>query len=82
MDLRQAVGHPRVFLLKDELRLESSMLADSTILKLQQLDYKLMTYSEPSGWFGRVHAIKITNGNQKKLSGAADPRDYGAAAGY
>jgi gamma-glutamyltranspeptidase/glutathione hydrolase len=82
MDLYKAVSYPRVFLLNDELRLESSMLPDSTILNLEQLGYRLRPYAELSGWFGRVHAVRLTNGKQKKIWGAADPRDYGAAVGY
>jgi gamma-glutamyltranspeptidase/glutathione hydrolase len=82
MDLFKAISHPRVFLLTDELRLESSILPDSTMLKLEALGYRLRHYAELNGWFGRVHAIQMTNGKQKKLRGAADPRDYGVALGY
>ncbi|TFG94033.1 MAG: hypothetical protein E4H13_15425, partial [Calditrichales bacterium] len=78
MDLYQAVSYPRVLLLNNELRLESGMLPDSTILKLEQLGYRVKPYAELSGWFGRVHAIQLINGRQKKICGAADPRDYGA----
>lgn len=82
MDLQEAVSHPRVFLLDEELRLENSMFPDSTILKLEQMDYRIRSYPELSGWFGRVHAIQLINGIERKLFGAADPRDYGAALGY
>jgi gamma-glutamyltranspeptidase/glutathione hydrolase len=82
MDLNKAISYPRLFLLNDELRLESNMLADSTILKLKQLGYQLRLYPELNGWFGRVHAIQLRNGKKKELWGAADPRDYGAAMGY
>jgi gamma-glutamyltranspeptidase/glutathione hydrolase len=82
MDLYDAVSYPRVFLLKDELRLEREIIPDSTMIKLEELGYVLKPYKERSGWFGRVHAIQVLNAQKRSIKGAADPRDYGAALGY
>ena len=82
MDLYKAVSSPRVFLLKDELRLENSAIHDTTIHRLEQLGYCVRTYTDLNGWFGRVHAIQVVNGDELKMRGAADPRDDGAALGY
>jgi len=82
MNLYEAVSSPRLFLLKDELRIEAMLIPRATMIKLEELEYRLRPYKERNGWFGRVHAIEVANGEKRVITGAADPRDYGAALGY
>ncbi len=81
MVLDRAVVSPRVFLYENELRIETMNIPNSTLGVLQTLGYKIKTYDQLNGWFGRIHAILIDDSTQK-IYGAADPRDYGAAAGF
>ena len=82
MDLEKAVGSPRIFLLKDELRVESGILSEKTFSDLENLGYRLKVFWELNGWFGRVHAIHLPDSDNGIIHGAADPRDFGAAMGY
>jgi len=81
MSLERAVASPRVFLYENELRIEAMQIPGSTREKLQLFGYKIKTYDELNGWFGRIHAILIDN-TDHKIYGAADPRDCGTAKGY
>jgi len=77
MTLEKAVSHPRLFLYQGELRLESVQCPPSTIDRLKGMGYKIRTYDNLNGWFGRVHALLVG----PTIYGAADPRDFGAARG-
>lgn len=77
MTLKEAVSHPRLFLHEGELRLEAFHLSDSALDRLEGLGYRIKAYGNLDGWFGRVHALQVG----RQISGAADPRDFGAAKG-
>jgi gamma-glutamyltranspeptidase/glutathione hydrolase len=81
MALEKAISSPRLFLTDQELRLESFGLPETTLQKLKGLGYSLKLYDGLQEYFGRVHAIHIDEAG-RKVYGAADPRGYGAAAGY
>jgi len=81
MSLDEAVSSPRVFLTDQELHLEAAELPESTLTELQRLGYNIKVHDNFDGYFGRAHAILIDR-LTKKIYGAADPRDYGAAGGY
>lgn len=81
MPLAQAVSSPRCFLAESELRLETMGLDEISVQKLESLGYRIRSYPDLSGYFGRVHAIHIDN-ESRMIYGAADPRDEGAAGGY
>lgn len=81
MSLHKAVAFPRLFLYENELRIEAMQIPSSTLETLQLAGYKIKTYDGLNGWFGRIHGILIDD-KDRKIYGAADPRDFGAAKGY
>jgi gamma-glutamyltranspeptidase/glutathione hydrolase len=81
MTLYRAVASPRIFLYENELRIENRNISNTMLEKLQSFGYRIKTYDQLNGWFGRIHAILIDESTQN-LYGAADPRDFGEAKGY
>lgn len=80
LTLEKAVGSPRVFLTDKALRLETAGLPAAALRDLEGLGYSLRPYAGRDSYFGRVHAILIDPAT-RALTGAADPRGYGASAG-
>ena len=80
MSIDAAIAAPRLFLYGDELRMETKGLTPETVKSFKAWGYKVRTYADLDGWFGRVHGVAVDHktGEQR---GGADPRDEGAAKG-
>ena len=80
MTLEEAIATPRVFLNRDELRVEAVGASATAVKAFESLGYKVRIYPHLDGWFGRVHGALVDQKNGM-LHAACDPRDAGGAAG-
>jgi gamma-glutamyltranspeptidase/glutathione hydrolase len=80
MPIWEALAAPRWFIAEDELRIEAAELPESTLRALRDLGYSLRAYDALDGYFARVHAVMVDPASGV-LTGAGDPRDFGAADG-
>jgi len=80
MALGEALAARRWFISENELRIEVSGLAESTLGPLRDYGYTLRAYDGLDSYFASVHAVMVGR-SAGALYGAADPRDFGAAGG-
>jgi gamma-glutamyltranspeptidase/glutathione hydrolase len=80
MTLGEALAARRWFIYENELRIEVTDLAESTLGSLRDYGYTLRTYDGLDSYFASVHAVMFDR-SAGILHGAADPRDFGAAGG-
>ncbi len=80
MTLPEALAARRWFIADDELRLETFGLPGGTVEALEDYGYTVVPSPELDGFFARVHAV-MRDPQTGTLTGASDPRDFGAAGG-
>jgi gamma-glutamyltranspeptidase/glutathione hydrolase len=80
MSLEDALAARRWFLANDQLRIEDGGIPERTLQALRGLGYTLNVYQPLDSYFASVHAIFV-DPVDGLLTGASDPRDFGAAGG-
>jgi gamma-glutamyltranspeptidase/glutathione hydrolase len=80
MTLKEAIDAPRIFLHGSELRIEAVGASASAVKAFESLGYRVKSYEQLDGWFGRVHGALVDR-KSGTLSAVSDPRDAGGAAG-